>query len=360
MKITRHNYEAFLLDRLERTLSEELNRELELFLIANPDIETIEDGLPAIDPSAELNVFEKNALKKQLPPIQFNLNNIDDLLVAKLEGDLLPEQLKTLDEHISSDETIALAWREMQATKCMVPTVQYPNKRSLKKGGVIIPFRPILAMAATIALLVGLFWWLQPGDTVQDIVAVQVEETKDQGSNSLPDISDESEDLNTGDSANNEVQNGEVQFAQTETTVNDEHTTIAIVEPGRIARQQLGRIESIRSVRTTTGAKQLRSVEVGNLELALYDEPNEVLGEDGSQTVSELAAGIFRKEVLEQESDAPRVLDRMDAYAAIDRGLRGLSNGDSGLEVEPEDEHTGRRRFGLKLGDLSISASLGK
>jgi hypothetical protein len=76
-KITRHNYESFFLDYLEGELSDELKKELEVFLAQNPDL------------AEELEEFESVSLKPEATSSTWN-----DLKVPSLEDLVKNESLR--------------------------------------------------------------------------------------------------------------------------------------------------------------------------------------------------------------------------------------------------------------------------
>jgi len=76
-----------------------------------------------------------------------------------------------------------------------------------------------------------------------------------------------------------------------------------------------------------------------------------------STTVGELLAATLRERVLEKQAPDARPLDRDDAVAMVDRGLKAVGGERVGLEVARTDD--GRvGSFNLRLGrNLGISAS---
>ena len=77
----------------------------------------------------------------------------------------------------------------------------------------------------------------------------------------------------------------------------------------------------------------------------------------GALTVRELLAAEVRERVLDEPADA-RPLDRNDAVALADRGLKGITGGSGGVQVERSAK---RDRFKVRLGDgLAFSGSIGR
>lgn len=95
MILDRTTYEAWLLDRMEGNLTPEQERQLEAFLLANPDLSADDGG---VDDDAFIGAekvpFEaKGSLKRALPPQGApNEQTIGDFLIALHEGDLSKEQ----------------------------------------------------------------------------------------------------------------------------------------------------------------------------------------------------------------------------------------------------------------------------
>ena len=116
-RIDHNNYEAFLLDRMEGNLTSEQERELDAFLLIHPELAPDDALLPNFTKvNAQLSGEEKQALMRALPPVGMpGEAPLDDLLIAKLEGDLSPKQYTALKaylqvhpEHEQADRIYAL------------------------------------------------------------------------------------------------------------------------------------------------------------------------------------------------------------------------------------------------------------
>lgn len=76
-----------------------------------------------------------------------------------------------------------------------------------------------------------------------------------------------------------------------------------------------------------------------------------------AHTVRELLTAGVRERVLDEPADV-RPLDRTDAVALADRGLKGLTGGNGGVQVQRTAK---RDRFEVRLGDgLAFSGSIGR
>jgi hypothetical protein len=74
-------------------------------------------------------------------------------------------------------------------------------------------------------------------------------------------------------------------------------------------------------------------------------------------TVGELLASNVRERVLEEPAD-DRPLDRSDAVALADKGLKGITGGAGGVQVQRTSK---RDRFKVRLGEgLAFSGSIGR
>ena len=159
MEINRNNYEAYLLDLLEGSLTAEELQAVHDFLLLNPDCA---EGIK------ELNVWSlekssivfpgKEQLKKEIPDASFMLteSNFDLFSIARLEGDLTNEQEKDHASMVAKNRDKRKEWAEWQQTKMNVDPIIYTHKKQLKhrkkiSGRVI--WISAVSSAAVIALL---------------------------------------------------------------------------------------------------------------------------------------------------------------------------------------------------------------
>lgn len=95
MILDRTTYEAWLLDRMEGNLTPEQERQLEAFLLANPDLSAELGGASedAFSGAEKVPFEDKGSLKRHLPPQGSpNEQTIGDFLIGLHEGDLSREQ----------------------------------------------------------------------------------------------------------------------------------------------------------------------------------------------------------------------------------------------------------------------------
>ncbi len=101
-KITLHNYEAYLLDYSEGNLSMEDLASLKSFILAHPELEIQleEESLPSLMQENE-SVDFKNNLKKDKVFLE------DEDLINYLEGNLSPDEQKTIELKLAKDKELA-------------------------------------------------------------------------------------------------------------------------------------------------------------------------------------------------------------------------------------------------------------
>ncbi|MCL4281857.1 MAG: hypothetical protein KJZ58_06305 [Flavobacteriales bacterium] len=133
MKPDLHNYEAWLLDRLEGRLDPAQVAALEEFLRMHPELDPGDGPLPSIQSGGE--VFDgKQDLYKQVPPVgEPNGANLDEWLAARLENDLARPQLLALDRYLYEHPEAGRMAALMAKAKVPVDAVQYPGRESLKR-----------------------------------------------------------------------------------------------------------------------------------------------------------------------------------------------------------------------------------
>lgn len=134
-RIDQSNYEAWLLDRLEGNLTPAQEQELEAFLAVNPGLDTGLDELPTLDQlDATLSANDRNALKRTLPPTGLpSTENVDDFLVARLEGDLNADQLNALRHFLLEHPELLRTAHLYDLVKLVPEAMAYAAKRDLER-----------------------------------------------------------------------------------------------------------------------------------------------------------------------------------------------------------------------------------
>lgn len=134
MKLDRHTYEAWLLDRMEGRLTAEQERELAAFLLAHPDLDVAFDPTPLDLSGIDSGHPDKETLKRDLPPTGMpTAGTLADFLIARGEGDLTPEQDQALQAFIGSDPERAKSARQFMAAHIIHGAEAYGDRRALHR-----------------------------------------------------------------------------------------------------------------------------------------------------------------------------------------------------------------------------------
>ncbi len=447
-RIDHTNYEAWLLDRLEGRLSPEQERELEGFLAANPELVPDEGPLPELDGSFNITPIPfKDELKKELPPkgvvapwdledhlvarlegdlsreqllalekflyehpehaedsrlysftrfqrsaIHFPAKaglqrelppqgaitryDLEDHLIARLEGDLSAGQEKDLERYLNENADARELLTQLARARIEAHPVHFPHKAGLRKGGrvIAIGFRQDLvrlAAAASVALLLGVAVWsiLKHADGEDLLASTQVSvPVEDVGS--IKEV-----DVTTAPEARSEDKNTAPETT-VEPLVAEVHTTAPKQDRMHAPVREEARPSVEDAVPTYADHRpvQLPPVEIDRQPMAVVEESApftmveeeapalaEVIEEQPQVTanVGHMVANALRDKVLPNNKTNTGALDADDAVAVVDRGLKAVAGERAGLEVE---RHEGKvSRFDLRIGrGFAITASTGR
>ena len=187
MKISLSNYEIFFLDYFENNLSPQQVAELMAFLDANPDLkrEFSEFELIKISEKNNFTFPQKQNLKKSVSNI--TTDNYQDYMISFVENELSPEQVKELDIFINQNPALQKDLNAFKKTK-LVPDVSvvFPDKSRLKHISIqpsAISYqlsvfnnkklRYAIAIAASFAILIGLFFLLNKKEIPENIAVIK-------------------------------------------------------------------------------------------------------------------------------------------------------------------------------------------
>lgn len=125
-KITKNNYEAYLLDYVEQTLSPDMVAELMLFLEQNLELKAELDDFENIAFTINDAVnFENKQDLKQLA--------IEELMIAEIEGLNSAEQSKELQQEIKENSTYTSLFTNYQKTILVPENIVFEDKTVLKQ-----------------------------------------------------------------------------------------------------------------------------------------------------------------------------------------------------------------------------------
>jgi len=158
MKITRHNYETYLIDYLDGNLSSEIVQELLLFLEENPDIKNEFENIDQVSLAGEAYKMPgKHNLKKNETAIP----EFDSRCIACLEGDLDASEKSAFEKEILQSEKNSNTFKLYSLAKLKPDhRIVFPDKESLKRQ--VKSYRKLLlytslSAAAGLLLIAGFF-----------------------------------------------------------------------------------------------------------------------------------------------------------------------------------------------------------
>lgn len=175
-EININNYEAFFLDYHEGNLSAEQVAALLLFVEQHSELKAQLDEFENVVLSdyESVEYLDKGALKKGITAV-----NKNDFYIAKVENTLSPVEEQLLDSFLKQNpaerKEVALFYK----TKLQPDTaIVFENKAALKhKAGVVITMYYAIAVAASVVLLLGLFF-LNKNDDTDKIAVLPVTQIK--------------------------------------------------------------------------------------------------------------------------------------------------------------------------------------
>jgi anti-sigma factor RsiW len=365
--VAAHSVDLHLVARLEDDLTPDQLAALRLFLADHPEHQRAERiyALTKLVPEATIYAA-KGELERHFPPQGMpTAFNLDDLLVARLEGDLTMEQERAVERFLTQDKAYQRAWALMQATRYSKAPVVFAEKEGLKKKEArVIPFTMAtwavrLAAAASVALLVGLGLWLLRSPDVHEREIARVPAKR-----VLPEqqvVQDEESQPH----APNVPADGEQLRVAPSSGMNEPRT------PAALPREQPAIPARIDPVDEPVLAQDAPSSAPTNAPVDApvtppAPEPNESLASvpttktsassgGANTTLGELLAATVRDRVLERPVREEQTLDGEDAIAMVDRTLKVVGGDRAGLDVGRK-ANDGSRRFDLRLGrNFSIS-----
>lgn len=153
MKPDRSNYETWLIDWLDGTLTTQQTDELMTFLEANPDIREEADSIRLARISSSNDLYKgKEVLQRSSADLLSS--QVEYLSALYLEGDLSTEQEADLRQNIKNNQENRIIFDKIQMTRLAAPIVHYRNKNKLKRITVATRFVRISAIMLSAAAVV--------------------------------------------------------------------------------------------------------------------------------------------------------------------------------------------------------------
>jgi len=191
MDINRNNYEAWLLDLIEGSLSPDQVRQVRDFLLLNPDCaEGLNEVGPWILEADEISFSGKAGLRKEFPHAKSQASEIgfDLLSIAMMEGDLTETQEQDYLQMLKGDENKMKEWLLWKKTRLPDSTILFEKKGALKRRSAPRT-RVIWISIASAAAAVLLFFTLIRSDQALSPSSIQPKEAQsDLKSPAQPDI----------------------------------------------------------------------------------------------------------------------------------------------------------------------------
>jgi hypothetical protein len=343
-QINIHNYEAYLLDFSEGNLTDELQMELELFLIQHPELDINLSDLALLYVEEEAASFSnKTNLKKS----EIDLVS-EEQFIAYIEHQLSADEKIIVEKSCSVNPSLANELALYQKTIAVADTtIIYQNKNELKRKPKVIWFDFSItqyAAAACILFLIGIFIFWPKDDSINNS-ALASNSKNNSAQNSI--IKNENKTpLNKEQLAHKDVVKETISVIQKSNSItstakstntllanNNQHTISkkdSIVDSPEI--QELTNVsnETVVAINTPSTAKKQNSTVV------------QVITENDDDNV---AANPDKK--------------KKGIWAAASRALKNLNNAGVKAVNGNEDDAKGESSYALTLGGVSITHKAG-
>src|SRR5688572_32248405 len=147
MNITRHNYEEFFILYLDNELSSDDRRQVELFVMDNPDLKKELEMLlqTRLTPDDAVVFDKKQQLMKIASPGPINESNFEEWLLLYIDNELTREEKTAVEEFLANHPAAKTELGHLLKTKLHPEqAVIFPNKNTLyrkEKRATVIAFR---------------------------------------------------------------------------------------------------------------------------------------------------------------------------------------------------------------------------
>lgn len=373
----------FLAARHEGDLDPAQEKALARFLYEHPERAQDARRMAQAHVRADAEPYpERTALQRHFPPQGLpDRRRLVDFLIAAEENALDAAQRTALNALLRDDPAARREQRLVQAARVDASEITFPHKAQLRKGGgrVVVLWQR-LAMAASVALVLGAALWFlgkdkgAPENVAQRTVApaAKTPVTAGGADRSVPQVRAVEEP-----STQRTVTPDQVPDARPGAPASDRR--VRQVAPGPDAVQQ----DAPRQDTPLRPAPEPLPASLPEPEQHIAQLPTPVNAPEGPDAVPvnataaapaerhvtapspnidasslpALLASTVRRTVVDRPEEQGG-LDGGDALAAVDRGLSAVTNGRGGLDVQ---RGGGRDRWKLRLGrGLAISASTGR
>ncbi|HRD51185.1 MAG TPA: hypothetical protein PKY96_00910 [Flavobacteriales bacterium] len=366
--VDRSTLQDHLIALHERDLTPEQTHALEEYLLAHPEARR-EERIMAHARIARAGVAhpDREQLRRVLPPAGLPaLGDLNDFLVARLEGDLDTTQEHALARILSQDESARKSWALISATRIAPEAVVYEGKAELKRSGKVIAIGAAvwvrrMAAAASIALLLSLGWmWLRSGEVSAPEMAQGPSTTKVPTKGAIGASADaQGQESPFPDAIVDTLQRSSVKDLQVsphrviEPQMPVKHEPVPQPEfvpiESPVAEEPDGLQEHPLVAESPVQAEESMAVADGSLAQA-------TVATGTVPKLGQVLTGVMRERVLAMDPEPARPLDAADAEAAASRALRAMSGDRVGFALQ-RDAKGQSKGFDLRLGrHVALSA----
>lgn len=371
----------FLIAHLEGDLTPGQEAALRTWLATHPEDARAARVYAATRSSVEhIPYGAAEELKQDLPPTgAITAFNMDDFLVARLEGDLDPAQEAALAKLMASDSTARRAWQLMQLTRTSKAAIVFPDKEGLKKGGRVIAMGGArrtwitpLRLAASVALLlaIGTLWLLRGTENTPQVAhtpdAPRTQQQKPQEEHTPVTATPNAPAEHVAPTLPPAPSQGQQPAPRSEgiaTPLPTHHTpapqrTAPVAPAPETPAEQLAQQQPATPRSPHNGPAPAPEADPGpTANPAAEQTPLLAATTEQGSSLGQVIAQEVRTRVLDNAATESGPLGGNDALAAVDKGLRVISGDRAGLDVE-RNAKGGLKNFELRLGrNLAITAS---
>lgn len=369
--INKNNYEAFFLDYIEGSLDAEQISALMLFVVDHPELKEELQGLEMIKlkPDTQIRFGEKKLLKKPVVNAvgQINKNNYQEFFAAASENDLNESDSKNLQQFLRSNPDLQKEYELILLCRLQPDaSIVFADKDLLKKTPLIsLPLKRLyygMAIAASLALLIGLGLLFDPAPDVQEIrpqmkpfMVEELPEPKTQ----LPIISGKNESMAT---VRKEITKESPEMATPlHKSYQSEREILALNRLATIPAHE--RLKVTRNKREPMNKRVYFSNNYTNITIAQNIRHAEIIPDEN--VVQKLLAqgSAVVKEIFRPEDNNIRIrTDALDLWKIADAGINGFARlTDSDLEFRKKKDDDGNVvAFALESQSMHINRNLRK
>lgn len=171
--ITRDNYEIVFIDYIDGNLSTSDKQELKIFLAENTDLQDELNSLSSIKLNATGIAYPKKETlyKSDLDDEDY----FNELSLKAIANEITTDEADRLMRYLELRPEKCRDFEIFKLVKCIpIPTIEFPNKETLYRKKAFIYFNRYLAIAASLALLIGITFLFKYNSTTPQQIITKV------------------------------------------------------------------------------------------------------------------------------------------------------------------------------------------